>query len=376
MGKLNSYLDSIKVTGDGDDEIVNNGEIHDVYYDPMAEGGEGGDADEQNFANGGITFGTHEKSGPRLNEVPKLDDGGILMPPDSGIGDPFSVDTGSSDTFKTAHSPAALAAMPKGGPVQTSMVPPMPSPVARPPMAAAPSTAAPAPISPSVNPAVADYLSAQKAQLAKYGPEQQMAVEQALLKGRTGLGNSAALAGAGLGDAIMQGVARAGKSDFQANLMKNQDAQGQELMATLEKAHSGNLQNIEAGQKLDMASPTSPLSKSYQQAYAPVLSALGYSPKVIGSLPASQIETVTRIAAEYGGKKLEALMKQAEMNLKRTEIGVNAAGKVLEGSKIPGVPPSHEAKLRAEGTLEGALGQGAAPAPAASGWKYLGPVKQ
>jgi hypothetical protein len=181
---------------------------------------------------------------------------------------------------------------------------------------------------------VSNYLNSQKEQIGKYGPEQQMAVQQALLKGRTGLGGSLAAAGGGLADAIMQGVARAGPSNFQERIQNQQKGISDEIMQTMEKARTANIQNVEAKQKIDEMNPDSPLSKAKQAAYTPVLQALGYNPQAISRMAGSNIDTVTNIAAQYGGKKLEVLMKQAEIAMKQMELGETTRAHKAEESNV------------------------------------------
>ncbi len=330
------------------------------------------------FSGGAVDFPHKEKSGPELNSVShqKYADGGMVE--DDGtdwmkgaaekaavpaINMPIPDVPKMPDTGFMNQLQRGTTGMPKFNP-QAGLPPPAPMPVQPPqsPVLGANS--------------IQDYVGAQKAQLDKYGPDQQKAVTNQLIQQRQGLGSKIPVALGGLADSLMQGVARAGNPGFADRIQGQQNLLAGEKMGAMEKAGTQNIQQTEAKMKLDAIDAQSPLSKSKQQEYEPLLTKLGYKKEQIARMSSSDIENATALMAQFGGKEIEAVIKRFELGLeaqktaetgrhnraeeeaKGEEVGVSAAKEILNGSKIPGVPPTHAAKLGAENVLEKAAGVG------------------
>jgi hypothetical protein len=145
--------------------------------------------------------------------------------------------------------------------------------------------------------ALNDFLQKQYGGLEKYGPEQQMAVQNALIKARTGLGPSLARAGGTFADALIQGVAGAGPSHIAENITDKQNKLAEEQMGTMEKAQTGKMAQQQAQMKLLQDDPNSSLSKIAQKAYGATLKTMpggeNLSDKDIAKIPASMIAAIS-----------------------------------------------------------------------------------
>lgn len=210
----------------------------------------------------------------------------------------------------------------------------------------------PAPVAPvmpiSAPQTPASYLGAQKANLSKYGPEQQLALEQSLLKQRNSLGSKAPVALGGLADSIMQGVARAGSGGFADRIEGRQNAQAKEQMDALKSAGEGNLSRQSAGMKLDEMDPQSPLSKTAQQTWGALLSRNGFKPAQIANMPASSIAALTGQTVEALKAESEAKMAAATLGLKTQEAAQTAKHQTAEENTA-----AEREKLDAAGKLSG-----------------------
>ena len=180
-----------------------------------------------------------------------------------------------------------------------SLSAPPPAPVFNPsgglpPPAAPPPMMLPPAVAPSGQDGLPSYLAQQQAMLNKYGPEDQMALEQAIQKQRTGLVPNLALAGTGLADAIMQGVARAGPSNFQSNLQNRLDKNQEGQRQALEHAQTANLARMKQQMELATYDKTSPISRMTQRSNTPLLTKLGYTPEQIAQVPASVMPEITK----------------------------------------------------------------------------------
>lgn len=266
---------------------------------------------EQQLEEEGTKGSTDESNDPEFEEMPHLADGDILGSPDTD----FGVDTGDSDTVKGL--PLNPAAIPPQTPAAQPPAPPMAAPP-KPPIAPAAAPAAPrmpgmpAGVTPDM---LQQYLNQQRAQVNRYSPDQQYALEQAMLKSRTGLGGSLASAGATFADGIMQGVARAGNPGFaKAQEEKAQDIENQATGA-MERARKGSMEQVEANQKIDMMDPQSIMSKVYQGAFAPIFAKMGYDPKSVAAMPASQINTVADLGVRYADAQTQLELKKAMLQV-------------------------------------------------------------
>lgn len=217
-----------------------------------------------------------------------------------GVVDPNEItDTSGIDALAGLAQPAPIKFDPAAG------LPPAPPPQA-------------APMAP--NNAISGYLEQQKSALGKYGPEQQMAVSNSILQQQNGLRGTLANAGAGLGDAIVQGVARAGNPGFQQNLQNRQNTQAELQLNALKGAREANVQNVEQGQKLDAMDPNSKLSKASQQSNGLFLSALGFDPKTISMMSASQIPEAISTIKDLGIKDRELAVAKFKAQIEANQL--------------------------------------------------------
>ena len=172
------------------------------------------------------------------------------------------------------------------------------------------------------------FFAAQKAERSRYGPEQQQAVEQALTKSRTGFLPNLANAGAGFADALMQGVARAGPSNFQANLQAQTDKTQEGIRGASERYYTGKQAERQDELKASENDPASPLSRIAQKAAMPTLKALGMSDEEIAGIPAS-------LAAQAQTNRLsleEIRAKAEETRALREQTGLYQQG-MLENTR-------------------------------------------
>lgn len=116
---------------------------------------------------------------------------------------------------------------------------------------------------------LAPYLKSQEVQVDKFGPDQEAQVMQHLQEGYKKPGFIASEGLAGLGDAIMQGVARAGPGQALGTIERNKENQMTQVPAEMQKLREGNLQGMKEKMALQQMNPKSALS----QAAAPVLEA-------------------------------------------------------------------------------------------------------
>jgi hypothetical protein len=310
------------------------------------------------MAGGGIAFPHREKSGPSINGVSHPDyqgmaDGGVVGDDTDDVSPLNAAFQQLTSPFKTAGSAIAnglgevnggiqnlahkIVTPPSQASVMSPNLPPAaapynPPPVPSIPAAAKPMTfnpqaglpAAPPPAAPAVAPAeiapdnsnaITDYLNQQKNALNKYGPEQQLAVEQAIRKGQNSPGSLVGQGLAGLGDALMQGVARAGNPGYLKSVQERQEKQGQQQLGAMQNAGQQQMAQVEAKMKLDAIDPNSGLSKATQKSYTPILSQYGWSPSLIKQLSAQDMQQVSGLMSQYVGKNLEMHMKQLELSL-------------------------------------------------------------
>jgi hypothetical protein len=184
----------------------------------------------------------------------------------------------------------------------SGLPPPVPAPTNAPTLPPTP----PNPVSDTSQDDLQAQLGGYKADMAKYGPEQQMAVEQAILKQRTGFGPNLANAGAGLADALMS--AGGGQGRFQENLQNRTNQTQTGMREAMKTAQTGKTAQIEQEMKLSSIDPTSPLSKIAQKAHESTLLTAGVPKAAIPFMPASLI-------AEIGNKNVTLLDDRIKIDL-------------------------------------------------------------
>lgn len=245
--------------------------------------------------------------------------------------DPYDVSMGDTGTPRGIPSAPPMPEAPPTPVFNPQAGAPPPVPPAMPP------TAPVAP--PPQDNELSNYLAQQKAGLQKYGPEQQMAVEQDILKRRQSLPQVAGNAMTGFADALMQGVARAGPGQFQQNLQNRNQQTEQGMRGAMEKAQSGKMAQIKAQNDLMATDPNSPLSKVAQRANASTLLAAGVPKEAISFMPASLI-------GEIGNKNVTLLDDKQKMML---EQSYRMAGLDLQAQQIRATIGNQKSERRLAG---------------------------
>lgn len=273
------------------------------------------------------------KFNPRAGLPPGMAMGGLV--------DPYGVDSGDSGTGSGIQGAPPMPTLPPIG----TPPPPIAPPVS--PQPQAPALVPPSASSPSGSNDLQDFLSKQNAGLDKYGPEQQMAVEQDILKRRHGLGSITGNAMTGFADALMQGVARAGSSNFQQNLQNRNDKTEEGMRTAMQNAQTGKVAQLNQQMKLGEIDPNSPLSKMAQKANASTLMEAGVPAKAIPFMPASLI-------SDIGTKNITLLDDRVKMQM---EQAFRMAGLQLQAEQIHATIGNQQAERRLGAAKESA-GQG------------------
>jgi hypothetical protein len=114
----------------------------------------------------------------------------------------------------------------------------------------------------------------------------------------------------------MQGVARAGSSNFQSNLQGRLDKSDEAQRSALEKQQSGGLAKMKQEMELAQMDPASPISRSTQRAHMATLKSMGYTPEDAASISANAMPDVLakRISLEDIRENARGHDIQAEQN--------------------------------------------------------------
>lgn len=177
------------------------------------------------------------------------------------------------------------------------------------------------------------YLGSQRQKLSRFGPDEQLALQDQLNRRQNSFGNRATEGLKGFADAIMMGVARAGNPNWQGQYQQSEQQYAQDQRNALKDARAANIQEVESGMTLDRMDPHSPLSKQAQEAYAPLFAKLGYNPSAMGSMSAATIDNNLSLMAQFGGKEMEAMIKQYELKIERARLAA-AAGKTSSEAEL------------------------------------------
>lgn len=300
---------------------------------------------EQEREEEGTKGSTDEANDPEFEDMPHLADGGFA-------GD-FDVNTGDSDTVKGLPLNAQSLPPPEAEPAPAPETPAPKPAVAMQPSALTQKAVNPRPLPGMPADVTPDelqgYLNQQRATLNKYSPDRQFDTEQAILKSRSGLGSAIARGGATFADAVMQGVAGAGNPGFAKAQAERETELANEATGALERARKGSIEQLEAGQKIDLQDPKSAMSKVYQQAFAPVFSKMGYDPASVLKMPASQINTVADLGVRYADAQTQLEFKKAMLQVQTLTEMANMQNQQVERKQA-------EDKLAAEHPVQKALG--------------------
>lgn len=266
-----------------------------------------------------------EKEPAASTDTPKGYDEGGVVPDDSVMG----MDAENPDTFKLHQLQPSLPAQPTPpAPVFNPHVG-MPTNTPNPNVPQVAATPMPPQTPNAANP-LSQYIGGQQAQANKYGPDQQAALEKEILARQRSPGGIVGNALTGLSDSIMQGVARAGPGNSQANLQNRIDNQAKMALESQKTEHEENKDVM--GQQMSLAAqdPTSSLSKSIQNANRGVLKASGATDAQIAQMPASTIneivthqvslqEALARLAETSTQHTLQNNIANSNLNEKRRE---------------------------------------------------------
>lgn len=225
-------------------------------------------------------------------------------------------------------------------PVTPQALPPLASPAMAPktPVVQVPPPMAPPAQLPGMPPGIGasdleGYLNKQRTNLNKYGPDQQMELQNNLNERRNSLGYKVADAGKGFADALMMGVAGAGNPGWQNQFEAQENQYGKDQMDTLRGADESQTKKTQAGMTLDQMNPESELSKSAQANYAPLFAKLGYPPGKLKGMSAANIDSALQLMTAYGGKEMEAQIKEYELEIEKMRLGA-ALSKQSSDEKI------------------------------------------
>jgi hypothetical protein len=187
---------------------------------------------------------------------------------------------------------------------------------------------------PNVTPdEIMPYLQSQKTQLNRFGPQQRMDVQNSLNERQNSLGYKLTDAGKGFADALMMGVARAGNPNWQGQFQQQEQQNAQNQIGALKDAGDLNTRQVESNMALDKMNPTSALSKEMQKTYAPLFQKLGYPTDKLNGMSAANIDSAMQLMAAYGGKEMEAAIKEFEAGIERMKLAA-ASGKASSQEEL------------------------------------------
>lgn len=242
--------------------------------------------------------------------------------------DPQLLNSLTPGTSDQAAPPVMQPPPPTMAPPAAAMPPkPAVAPTALPPVASPKLPGMPAGVTPQQ---ISSYLNTQKGGIDKYGADAQMSLQAALNKRHGSFGNNLTDGLKGFADALMMGVARAGNPGFQQQYDQQEQQYAQDQMGALRGANEANLKGTEAKMSLDKMDPNSPLSKTAQDSYAPLFQKLGYPPGKIKTMSAANIDSALNLMTQYGGKEVEAMLKQYDLEIERMRLGANISNQQQE----------------------------------------------
>lgn len=175
------------------------------------------------------------------------------------------------------------------------------------------------------------YLDTQKANLNKFGPEQQLELSNKLIQQRKSLPAVGARALGGFADALSR--VGGSQSNYQGQITDNQNQMAGEQTSALERAGTQNLARSESQMKLDQMDPRSALSQTLQKAWGSLLSQNGFTPEQVAQMPASAIAALTGQSVEQAKAKAEAQLAAASLGLNTLKAGEEARHNV-QGENI------------------------------------------
>lgn len=203
------------------------------------------------------------------------------------------------------------------------------------------------------------YIKGQESQLDKWGPDKEAAVMQNVTEGYKKPGYIASEGLAGLGDAIMQGVARAGPGGSLNAVMRNKENAIKNTGDQISRLQEGNMKQMAAKQSLEAMRPGSALSKSATPVLEATLKAMGIPddqiPKFLSNPNEARraIETLKEVIPAKDKIKIENELKLMELRLQEANINATHAEHSAQQDIERGKTRSEAAKaLLARGPLD------------------------
>lgn len=175
------------------------------------------------------------------------------------------------------------------------------------------------------------YLKNEEAKVDKWGPEQEAAVMQHLLKSESSPGMALAKGAAGLGDAIMQGVARAGPGNFLSTMENREQNINKTVGELTPRLREANLKGMEIKEGLEGQSPKTPLGAANLPALRAVGGAYGMTPAQVDALAKSNPKAAMQMLEKYGEFASGKMKASIEQEMKMLEIQLQ--GKIAEGNQ-------------------------------------------
>lgn len=172
---------------------------------------------------------------------------------------------------------------------------------------------------------LANYVRGQQAQIDKYGPEQEKAVIDNILKSQNSIGTRIGRGANTFADAVMRGVAGA-PSDFLQNFNQQRNEENAMLANEIPTLQNLNMQNMAAKERLEGMTSTSPLGASQVAPLAAFFKKVGVPEKDIPAILAnpsaarSVVEPFAALMTNEQKLQMESLLKSLELNQRSSEF--------------------------------------------------------
>lgn len=180
------------------------------------------------------------------------------------------------------------------------------------------------------------YIGQQQGQLDKWSPDKEAAVIQNVSEGYRKPGFIASEGLAGLGDAIMQGVARAGPGQSLNAVMRNKENAIKNTSDQFAHLQEGNTKNMAAKMALDKMNPNSALSKSATPILEATLRSMGIPedqiPKYLSNPEEARkaIEVLKEVIPAKDKVRIENELKMMELRLQEANMNATHAEKKVQ----------------------------------------------
>lgn len=174
------------------------------------------------------------------------------------------------------------------------------------------------------------YVAGQKAEVDKYGPDQEKAVMDAILAEHGSLGNRLSRGAASFGDALMMNAGK-GNPGFLNNLNEREGRLDTLKANEIPKLQSMNAQNMGAKEKLEGMTASTPLGASEVAPLAAFFKRMGVPdseiPKMLQNPAAARalVEPYATVMSKDEQIKMETMLKQLELSQRGKQIDAETA---------------------------------------------------